>query len=206
MRKRKAAPAAIEYNRSFEAHGRSLRFVENPEIGLRCVGYADKILDHLRHKGWYTYDDGDPSGTLRGVVYQLPARKGKEQYVYGYVETDTVDDGAVLCFDLCESKEIAARRADQCAESEAESERDFHRAWDAGRRVEALDEEIKEVRQEALALGTEARSARKVVGNMPVICEVSRDRIRWCYRRIQKDRKERKELFENFGREPGFVE
>lgn len=194
---------SIEYYAPFQSRGYTLWYVENSELGLRRVDFAHKILG-LRYTGWFTYDEGDLGETLRGVVYQLPARGGRAQYVYGYVDSNS--DGVTLCFDPVEGKEEAARLADDVAERVAESERDYHRAWDAGRRVESLNEEIAEGRREVLDLGAEAREARKKVGTMPVICGVVRGRIREIWRVIQRARKERDELIENFGREPGFVE
>lgn len=55
---------------------RRVRWIEKPEAsGLRFAGTAESLAN-LRHGGWYT--DSDGSGELaRGVVYLLPARRGR---------------------------------------------------------------------------------------------------------------------------------
>lgn len=114
------------------------RFVEHASRGLRLVGFADTIV-RLNHTGWYT--DSDYSTLMRGVVYQLPSRKGCTQYLAGYADPWN-DDAAFLCMDIEHDKEDAARFADRIAEIYAEKERDYQDAWRA-----ALD--AKEKAQEA---------------------------------------------------------
>lgn len=200
----------IEYNPAHESHGyKNVRWVENVSCGLRLVGFADEIARKegnwraIDHKGWFTDDDGD-GDTYRGVVYQLPARDG-ECYVYGYADPCN-DDCALLCFDVTGDKMEAARCADSFAEVCAEEQRDYDRAWRAGRRYETLAEEISDARKEALAIGEEMRRAKRTVVEAPTICATLRAKIKSLYRAIQKARKERADLINNFGREPGFVE
>jgi hypothetical protein len=194
---------AIEFNRAHVSHGYNVRWVENVSGGLRLVGYADKIA-HLRHQGWFTYDDGDRGGeVLRGIVYRLPARDGKEQYVYGYEDPNN-DDCALICFEAEDTAERAARAADRFAEIFAEAERDYHRAWDAGQRCRSIDEEVKEIRSETLALGAEMRAARRLAVRVPMICNVLREKIASNYRSIVKLRKERDELVSNYRRDEAF--
>ena len=70
--KRKAG----SYGPAFKHCGKGYRHVENcVAAGLRFVGYADKINDRIRHKGWCVDEFGDD--VMRGVVYQLPARNGR---------------------------------------------------------------------------------------------------------------------------------
>lgn len=196
---------AIEYNPAHKAHGyENVRWIENVSEGLRCVGFADKLAG-IDHNGWFTDDDG-MGEVLRGIVYQLPARNGAEAFVYGYADPHN-DDCALLCFgDIASDKEQAARDADRFAELFAEDERDYQRAWSAGRRYEDLDVEIRDMRKEALAIGTEMRTARKARVTAPTICATLRNQIRALYRRIQKARKDRAELLANFGRCKGFTE
>jgi hypothetical protein len=193
---------AIEYNRTQDKT--KLRWVENVSCGLRRVGFADEILPRLRHKGWYIDDDGDGE-VYRGVVYQLPSRKGECLYVYGYADPCN-DDCALLDFDTVTDKEEAAHNADRIAERFAEEQRDYNRAWRAARRAEDLDEEVKTMRRDALAIGEEMRAARKSNVVAPTICATLRSKIFSLYRRIQKARKEQVELFDSFGREPGWEE
>jgi len=197
-------PKSIVYNPILKrAHGyRQVRWVENASCGLRLIGYADKIAK-LNHQGWFTHDDGDPYEVYRGIVYQLPARDGKERFVYGY-EDPCNDDCALVCFDPEETAERAAHEADRFAEIFAEDERDYHRAWDAGQQYEQLDEEIKEIRMETLALGDEMRAAKKLAAKAPTICNVLRAKILENYHRILKLRKTRDELAEMYGRDEAF--
>lgn len=205
---RKKAPKTIEYNPGLQPQGRprlpqQTRFVENVSRGLRLVGFADEIV-RIDHKGWYIRDD-EYDETYRGVVYQLPSHKGETRFAYGYADPDN-DDCALLCLDTEETKEDAARAADRFAEIFAEQERDYNRAWQAGRRYEDLADEVKDLRSEALAIGAELREARKLVQNAPTICATLRETVFSLYRRISKTRKERAELLDNYGREPGFQE
>lgn len=206
---KRKAPKCVDYNPAHEAYGyRNLRWVENVSDGLRLVGFADEIARKERsraieHRGWFTHDDGDPPDVLRGIVYQLPARNGQPQYVYGYDDPNN-DDCALLCFDPVPTVMEAARDADRLAEIYAEHERDFHRAWDAGCRYSSLGESIKELRQEALQLGAEMREARRTGINAPTICNTLRERIGQIYRSIQKARKEREKLHDTYGSDDGF--
>lgn len=69
------------------------RWIENPAaMGLRFVGYCDKISDTIRHTGWFT--DPDQDGKIRGCVYQLPGRGGKARFVAAH---DNEDNGAADC-------------------------------------------------------------------------------------------------------------
>lgn len=69
------------------------QWIETPSaMGLRFVGYADKISDHINHTGWYT--DAYQNETIRGVVYQLPGRNGKARFVAGH---DNPDNGKADC-------------------------------------------------------------------------------------------------------------
>ena len=183
----------------------NVRWVENVSDGLRFVGYADEICK-LRHTGWFTYDDGDPDETLRGVVYRLPARNGLSMYTYGHADPNN-DDCAFLCFDDPRmEKEDAARAADDFAERCAEHERDFHRAWDAGRQYDRLGEEIKETRAEMLKLRSEHRVAWHAGKLTPALDAAARNTIKNMVRAILAARKKRADLLSTFGREDGWEE
>lgn len=207
MRARKRTEKTIEYNPVCDPkhmHGyKNVRWVENASRGLRLVGFADKIV-RIDHKGWYTDDEG-VNDVYRGVVYQLPSRGGEPQYVYGYA--DPCNDGcALLCFDAEMDKENAAHAADRFAEIFAEHERDYNRAWQAGRNYEELANEIIEARTEALKIAAEMRAAKKGRFEAPTICYTLRRNILALYRSIQTARAKRAELFDNFGSCDGFVE
>lgn len=193
----------IEYNPAHETHGYSVRWVENVSCGLRLVGFADEIA-RINHRGWFTDDDMQDE-TYRGIVYRLPSRDSKEQYVYGYADPDN-DGCALLCFDVETDKLEAARQADRFAETFAEYARDYNRAWQAGQRYRELDDEIKDMRKEALAIGEEMRAARVAKVQAPTICATLRGKVMDLYLRIQHSRKKRRELMSDFGRCEGFTE
>lgn len=121
------------------------RWCENPAaIGLRFVGHAADIV-RLRHTGWFTDSDGI-GDLLRGIVYQLPSRGGRELYVYGYGDPSG-GLAALLCFDLdADSKEQAARMADQVAEWAAETEREYQDKWRAASDYRETQARIREIR------------------------------------------------------------
>lgn len=195
----------IVYNPACKTHGyENVRWVENVNYGLRLVGFADDIVG-LRHKGWFTDDDGGNDEIYRGIVYQLPGRDLTEQYVYGYADPDN-EGCALVCFDITTDKDEAARRADNFAERCAEYARDYNRTWQAGRRYRDLDDEIKDTRRKALALGAEMHEARKVKLNAPMICATLRERFLSLYKSIQKMREERAELLDSYGQHEGFAD
>ena len=212
MAKKKSIPS-IEYNPIIEpkrAHNyENVRWVENVSRGLRLVGFADEIARaegcwrSIDHTGWFTMDDGINGESLRGIVYQLPARNRECLYVYGYA--DPCNDGcALLCFDTVSDKMKAARAADRFAELFAEEQRDYNRAWQAGRKYEELAEEIKQARTEALSIAEEMRTAKRAKVEAPTICATLRAKVLSLYRSIQKMREERAELLDNFGECAGF--
>lgn len=201
----------IEYNQACDAHGyRNVRWIENVSRGLRLVGFADEIARKegcwrtIDHKGWYTDDDGAME-TLRGVVYQLPSRGDGECYVYGYADPCN-DDYALLSFDITVDKMEAARQADRFAKIFAEEQRDYNRAWQAGRRCDDIADEIKNMRTTALTLGEEMRKAKRANVEAPTICTTLRAEILHTYQQIQKLRKERAGLMDEYGSHPGFAE
>ena len=207
MSKAEAKPTTIEFGPVNDLHGyKNVRWVENVSRGLRLVGFADEVARSIDHKGWFTEDDGDNGEVMRGIVYALPGRHGLPQYVYGYADPCN-DDCALLCFDNPKlTKMEAAIAADRFAEICAEHARDYNRAWQAGARFNDLGDDIASLRREALALGAEMRGARKANLYTPRICAALRGEIASIYRRIQKARKERAELLDNFGSCEGFKE
>lgn len=183
---------------------KNVRWVENVSKGLRLVGFADEIAK-LDHKGWFTSDYNETEEVYRGVVYQLPSHGREERYAFGYTDPNN-DDCALLCFDLESDKQDAAREADSFAEICAERERDYQRAWGAGRKCEDLEEEIIAARKEALAIAEEMRAAKRASVQAPTICATLRAKVMGLYEEIQRARKKRAELIDCFGSQPGFME
>ena len=201
-----------------------LRYIEKPEEnGFRFVGFADELAD-LRHTGWYTDDDGDLE-TIRGAVYQLPARKGCVRFVSGY-QDPYGNDAAILDLGVCcilEGEERAyysnhasdwpeaceaARRADRIAELDAEKEIDFQRAWQASRDFEELGEEVKTKRRDTLTLIKELKTVRHKVDEdeTPTICAILRQQIAANLASIGDMRKQREELQYSYADQDGWNE
>jgi len=117
-------------------------------VPFRLVGYADELIRSIDHQGWY--GDSFQDRTLRGIVFQLPARNGQTQYLYGYEESDS--GSIVLYRDIETDESDAARSADGRAEWVAEESREYDEAWHAGavasdKVQEALDNLRVEVRR-----------------------------------------------------------
>lgn len=182
------------------------RWVEDLKAaGLRFVGYADELAA-LRHTGWYTEDGGMSGESLRGVVLQLPGKGRRARYVAAYA--DPCNDGAyrvdVSRRALFEGEEgaegarydagarDAAMAADAFAEVNAERERDYNRAWQAGQEWATAGEEVKRARGELLAILAERRQVAGVTA--PTLCEVIRDKVASLLSEIREARKQREKL------------
>ena len=201
--KNRYVPGPTECGKPFAAYGETgMRWVENAGRIMRKVGFADDIIN-LRHKGWYADDNCDE--TIRGVVYQLPTRNGKLQFAYGYA--DPINDGAAcLSFDLIDDKDTAAHWADGIAEREAEEQRDYNTAWQAGRQYDDLGDNVKAMRAECLDLIGEAKGLRDTLCATTAVKQTIVQRIASYVRDIRSARRKRAELIEAFGAQAGFVE
>lgn len=123
---------------------------------FRSVGYADEIV-RIDHKGWYT--DSFQDDTMRGVVYQLPARNGKEQFLAG---TEwSCNDEIVLFLDVHDDKEDAARMADEHARVTSELYREDDEKQRAEQRKEEIAEKLKTLRTDRKAMQTELKTVCK---------------------------------------------
>lgn len=102
-------PASQMFSKHRRAPGAPLFFESAEDTGLRFVNYADK-LTHIGHEGWYTFPDGDPDDTLRGVVFRLPRGRG---FVAGYQESCNggfvIDPSEVLEPDCVRERDSAKR-------------------------------------------------------------------------------------------------
>ena len=160
----KAVSRQIEYNR--ESTG--LRWVENPDGGLRFAGFSDELLKDCTYArnlnlGWYT--DEDCSEGYAGVVYRLPSRGKRPSLVAGYAQVSfgskrrREDDGARLDFSrVYDHEREAARAADSIAEHEAAKEREYQEAWRMGVDWSETRERIANNRREVLELLRERKA------------------------------------------------
>jgi hypothetical protein len=209
--------------------GTKLRWIEDPTAaGLRFVGFADELAPRsVQHVGWLTDEECLDNSTLRGAVYQLPARDGRPVYVPAYREgscdgqqwrdtaTGRVDTfggpaavafGELICGDrgglgdeyasFQENDDVrdAARRADRIAELQAESEREYNEAWQAGSRFAELAETIAADRRASLALLREMKPERQRAADRPAICAALRERLESLLEDIREARERRAEL------------
>lgn len=179
----------------FKAGSDSLRWIESTEAaGLRFVGWSDDIAPRaVCHTGWHCDDEGRE--TLRGGVWQLPAKDGRARLLYGYAEFEgrrEMNEGsAAVCVSHVELAERddgtalpgeAARDcaiwADGLAETAAEERRDYAESYQAGREAAELDNEAAEARAELLPLLAELRAERKAGGlERPAICAALRRNV-----------------------------
>ena len=184
---------------------------ECPDDYLRRVGYVDEIQRELGysrrdiHEGWYMSDDNISGEVARGVVYRLPARDGKERFMYGVADPNQ-NGPVMLCVDIVDDKADAARYADHIAERYAENERDYQRAWQAGREHEELGDQIAAQRKATLALIREVKANCAKLSDMPRVRDIIRAAIEDYQSETEEARERRAELFEQFGNELGFVE
>lgn len=161
------SPARAKYAAQWlcGAWGGSKRYISDTSaIGLRFVDYSDSIV-RIGHTGWFV--DNFQSETLRGAVWQLPARNGSPVFVYGYHDNDN-EGGAFIDFDSTPSKEKAAYGGDGLAEVAAEEYRKGHAHDMAEQDIEAAKEAIHETNQAALSLIREIKQAGSF---SPAICQ-----------------------------------
>jgi hypothetical protein len=209
--------ANIEYN---QAGKDGARWIEHAATGLRFVGYADEVATRnynyaygIDHTGWFTDDDGT-GAKLRGVVYQLPARKGKPQYIAGYIDSENFDDtggarlylntiyegekgGAAEGASYDKTAREVARHADSIAEKQAEEEREYNEAWRAGSDYAEELQGIKETRRACLELISAIKKER-ARGAAPVICNALREQVKAHLRIIGKAKKHAAELWDDY--------
>jgi hypothetical protein len=178
-------------------------WVESPaDIGLRFVGFADKLAPRsVRHTGWYTDDDG-VGGTFRGVVYRLPRKRG---FIAGYADPHN-DGPAFVELSPIDHDDVigAAHAADRIAEMEAEKEREYHRVWQAGQRFRDLGDTIADARRACLALIREGKAARSTLADFAALSAAVRERAESYCRDIRKAREERERLVSDYGHEAAF--
>jgi hypothetical protein len=211
----KSTRANIEYN---PASDDGLQWVENGSAGLRFVGYADEIATRnynyacgIDHKGWYTMDDGANGETLRGVVYQLPARKGKPQYIAGYADPINEDCARLDFTSIYEGEKggasegvsydsaarDAAKRSDRIAEISAEKEREYNDAFMHGSDYNQAGVDLKSKRKETIALIRDIKNER-ARGASETICNALRSVINSYLQQIADLKKTRADLWEEY--------
>jgi hypothetical protein len=192
-------------------------------LGWRVAGRADEVYDGraIDHKGWYTDDEGD-GGTIAGYVIRLP--HGHLIPGTRHSEWDGVTIYPLASFDDANE---CARAADGYAERTAEHERDYNRAWQAGRKAEELTESAIGNRREILTICHDLRIVR-LTGDaagyvaqpsgasgikwidtresVARLCALARDRVKSLLADMQDAREERDKLRDDYGTQSGFIE
>ena len=183
----------------------SVFWCEQPDDYLRRVGFADECgLRSIDHTGWYMSDENWTGEKARGVVFQLPAHKGKPRFISGIADPNN-EGAAILSLEMFDEKEDAARNADSLAEIYADKERDYQRAWRAGQDYRELGDEIPALRVETLALFSERRELKALVGDkFKAACRALNQTIKANWRDIKAARDKRETLFSDFGNVDAF--
>lgn len=209
-------------------------FVANPEsFGLRLVGRVSPdfrrgpFSDENEAEGWYdnpyaeSFKDG--SGLVYGLVYQLPARKGKSRFVAAYQHGEN-DSGALIDFSTIhvspfaggthdtaredDAARDAARAADYLAQKAAEAEREYKTAWSAGSQWAGEKEDVATTRKKVLGILSERRAAMHnnaiTDSDYFQLCDAIRVRVRDLLRDIATARATMRELAEGDNPTLGF--
>lgn len=225
----KALPAAYVKGREYygptggagapDAEG--LRWIESTAgAGLRFVGDACGLIGGRNvPTGYYTDAEGDYS-TLRAGVWQLPGKGRHARLVAGYREFDgksetnegsaRIDCRTVYRVDMSDSfgnldemdeTREAARMADGIAEAEAETQREYNEAYQAGRKAAEIDAEGIDARRELLPLLAELRAVRRAGDKgTPAICRALRSRVDSLLETISEKREARESAWGNVWR------
>lgn len=185
----------ISYNPEWtpEHSSERYRWVENVSDGLRVVGTADDIV-RLDHDGYFT--DNFQDETTEGIVYQLPARNGKEQYVPANTDPCNPDCAVVDFHSVTDDKKEAARWADSMAENYAEREREYQAKEDAESRLEEIEQEIKDEYKDFRDIVRELRANCDRVTGISVVHQLAREKWQGTKKLIHKLRAERKRIEE----------
>lgn len=168
------------------------RWVEKVSQVLRYAGDADKLAG-LRHTGWYT--DDFCQETLRGGVWRLPHGR----LVAGYHDPSNPDCARIDFSSVYEgdnAERDAAYAADRMAERDAEIERAYQEAWQAGAEWRDLGEQVAQCRGRILALLRERRMLRHITA--PAICSEMRAKVKSLLSGIGEMRERRQELWNQY--------
>jgi hypothetical protein len=185
----------------------------NKECHNFVVRAGTKRLALNRNRSNIKWCDTFQDSTVRGVVYQLPARNGRPLYLSGYDNADNgaaadaggpaavdfgtiwegAEGGAGGPYDTDSEIREAAYHADKLAERTAEEAREYDTAWQAGSQWAARGEEVTAARRELLELLAYRRAAR-TAGDYPSICATIIGHVRSLLDTISTARAERAKL------------
>lgn len=130
--------------RSFVMRAGGERFFDDMDIYHVAVDAPEEAhtIVSMRHTGWYTREDPAKDDLYVPCVVKLRGRRGflacyREECSNGYL---------VDLSEIHETPEDAARAADNLAERNAEKEREYQEAWQAGQECHDLREEAADER------------------------------------------------------------
>lgn len=184
-------------------------YCEKPDSVFRNVEKASEIGGVYSRlnipKGYYC--DPYQDETCAAYVVQLRGRNGLSYFApayrfsHGDGEGLTVDLGNLFESDPRDDQENltarqdAARAADSLAEHNAEKEREYQTASQAGFQWAEKKEEESEWRKEALAILAERKAARGLdPKGFPALCAALRDKVQDLLDQIRESREARAEL------------
>lgn len=192
-RRRHARPAI--WNPPYtDDSGNVWRWVETLEgSGLLVADEnATESANGHRVTGYYTNDSQDES--QHGVVLATRNPESPRARFFSAIN-DPCNRGAFrILWTSTDDRRDAARTADRLAERDAESQRDYNTAWQAGSRFARLAETVTELRREALAILAERRAVRGI--EAPNLCRAIRDRLESILGDIRDARTKRRDLRE----------
>lgn len=206
-----------------------LRFVGR--VMADCGG-RNGIWDTRDDSGWHTDPHGDVfkdgTGLCYGLVYQLPGKGGKARFVAGYqfggcdggpmIDFGTVfeEPAAELVFGRygnywswqdnpreMDAALTAARSADHMAKREAEKEREYQTAWQAGSLYAQTKLEIAEHKADIrryLASRRELKAEAARIGlhldapKFAPLCDMIRSAVSGCIAELQEARAKMEKL------------
>jgi hypothetical protein len=157
---------------------------------------ATESVNGRRVTGYYTDSHGDES--QHGVVLATGNPESPRALFFSAIN-DPCNPGAFrVLWTSTDDLRAAARTADSIAERDAESQREYRTAWEAGQRSAELAETVAKLRREALAILAERRAVRGI--EAPNLCRAIRDRLESILDDIRDARAKRRDLLETLGR------
>lgn len=170
------------------------RWVEDTS-DLRFVGYSDEISTHIRHKGWFA--DNFQDETYRGAVWRLPAKNGKERFVFGYQDSCN-EPAALIDFDWTDDELDAALRADSMAEYDAVEAREYYAKDAAEREIEELKAEIIDIKATIKELLSERRELKMTGLTNDTVCGLFSEKVKNLLYDVKSARERIEELSDNY--------
>jgi hypothetical protein len=179
-----------------DKRGRAWRWLERVDgsgLAVAVENATDRQNGH-RCSGYYvdTFGDGEAQ---HGAVL-IAGREESPRARYFAAISDPHNDGAFRVYwTPCDNLDDAAALADSLAERDAESQREYDAAWQAGSLWADLGEEVKQDRAALLAI----LGDRKAATGSATLCAVIREKVDDLLESIRDARAKRDRLAEGDG-------